>query len=449
MTDPVRRLTMLAAIGVLLVCLVACGLWLLDWQPVGMADATRLALFVTSVCLAGALWLLAVAIVRSGRLPRPTIWLVLGVAAAMRVLTLTAPPILSSDMYRYVWDGRVQLAGINPYRYVPAADQLVYLRDAAVYPNINRAEYAHTVYPPAAQAIFALAAIATPGVFGMKLMIAAFDALAIVALILLLRVVGRDPAELLIYAWLPLPVWEFAGNAHIDGAAAGLLALALLIAVRGRSIWTGIVLALATLTKFLPVVVLPAFSRPRDWRLPIAFVATLVVCYLAYGSVGWRVLGFLPGYVSEEGIASGHGIFLLGLLGQVVTLPAWAPKLYIVLVLAVLGYLAVRFAFTTELPAAPGPRVLMQARQAVILGGVLLVALSPHYPWYLGWLAPLACLAPLPSVLWMLGAAPLLAHGSFEYLAVPGAVYLPAVILAAIDLCRRLPVPPQALRSVQ
>ena len=61
-------------------------------------------------------------------------------------------------MYRYVWDGRVQLAGINPYRYVPAADQLAFLRDAAVYPNINRAEYAHTVYPPVAQAIFALAA---------------------------------------------------------------------------------------------------------------------------------------------------------------------------------------------------------------------------------------------------------------------------------------------------
>ncbi len=449
MTDPARRLSMLVAIGVLLVCLVACGLWLLDWQPVGMADATRLAVFVTSLCLAGALWLLAVAIVRSGRLPPHTIWLVLGIAVAMRLLTLTAPPILSSDIYRYVWDGRVQLAGVNPYRYVPAADQLAFLRDAAVYPNINRAAYAPTVYPPAAQAIFALAAIATPGVFGMKLMIAAFDVLAIVALIRLLRVAGRDPAELLIYAWMPLPVWEFAGNAHIDGAAAGLLALALLIAVRGRSIWTGIVLAAATLTKFLPLVVLPAFFRPRDWRLPAAFVATLVVCYLPYISVGWPVLGFLPDYVSEEGFASGHGIFLLELLGKAMTLPGWAPRAYIVLVVGVLGCLAARFALTTELPAAPGPRALMQARQAVILGGVLLVALSPHYPWYLGWLAPLACLAPLPSVLWMLGAAPLLAHGSFEYLAVPGAVYLPAVILAAVDLCRRLPVPPQALRSVQ
>ncbi len=449
MSDPARRLTMLAAIGLALTCLVAGGLWLLDWRAVGLADETRVAAFVTSLCVAGALWLLAVAIVRKGRLPPRTIWLVLGVAVAMRLLTLAAPPILSSDVYRYVWDGRVQLAGINPYRYLPAADQLAFLRDTAVYPNINRAEYAPTVYPPAAQAIFALAAAATPGVFGMKVMIAAFDALAIVALTLLLRAAGRDPAELLIYAWLPLPVWEFAGNAHIDGAAAGLLALALLVAMRGRSVWTGIMLATATLTKFLPAVVLPAFFRPRDWRLPVAFAATLLVCYLPYVAVGWRVLGFLPGYVSEEGFSTGHGVFLLELLGRVVTLPVWAPKLYIVVVLGVLGYLAARFAFATELPAAPGPRVLMQAHQAVILGGVLLVALSPHYPWYLGWLAPLACLAPLPSVLWMLGAAPLLAHGSFEYLAVPGAVYLPAVILAAIDLCRRLPVPPQVLRSVQ
>ena len=229
MTDPMRRLAMLAAIGVLLVLLIAGGLALLDWRPIGLADDARLAAFIASLCLAGGLWLLAVAIVRRGGLPPRTIWLVLGVAVAMRLLTLTAPPILSSDVYRYVWDGRVQLAGINPYRYLPVADELAFLRDEAVYPHINRADYAHTLYPPAAQAIFALAAVITPGVFGMKVMIAAFDALAIVMLIVLLRIAGRDPAELLIYAWLPLPVWEFAGNAHIDGVAAGLLALALLL----------------------------------------------------------------------------------------------------------------------------------------------------------------------------------------------------------------------------
>jgi hypothetical protein len=449
MTDPMRRLTMLAAIGALLVLLIAGGLALLDWQPVGLADDVRLAAFIISLCLAGALWLLAVAIVRRGGLPPRTIWLVLGVVVAMRLLTLTAPPILSSDIYRYVWDGRVQLAGINPYRYLPIDNALAFLRDEGVYPHINRADYAHTLYPPAAQAIFALAAVVTPGVFGMKVMIALFDALAIVTLIVLLRIAGRDPAELLIYAWLPLPVWEFAGNAHIDGVAAGLLALALLLAVRSRSIWIGVVLAVATLTKFLPAVVLPAFWRPRDWWLPVAFVVTLVCLYLPYSSVGWQMFGFVPGYVSEEGFSNGHGLFLLDLLGSVVPLPAWATRIYIALVLAVLGFLGVRLAFASELPAASGPRVIMHARQAVILGAVLLIALSPHYPWYLGWLAPLACLAPLPSVLWMLAAAPLLAHGAFEHLVVPGAVYLPALVLAAVDMCRRLPVPSQAVRSVQ
>jgi hypothetical protein len=264
--------------------------------------------------------------------------------------------------------------------------------------------------------------------------------------------VGRDRSELLIYAWLPLPVWEFAGNAHVDAAAAGLLALAFLVAMRGRMFWTGIVLAAAALTKFLPAVVFPAFWRPPDWRLPVAFAATVAVLYLPYATIGWQVLGFLPGYASEEGFDSGRGIFLLDLLESVTTLPGWAPRAYIALALGALGLLGACFAFGGKLPAAPGARLTLQARQAVILGAAVLVAVSPHYPWYFGWLAPLACLSPLPSVLWMLAAAPLLAHGSFEYLAVPGAVYGPAAVLAVFDLrrhgTRAAPIPPQAVRSV-
>ena len=159
MTDPMRRLAMLAAIGVLLVLLIAGGLALLDRRPIGLANHVRLAVFIACLCLAGGLWLLAGAIVRRGALPLRTIWLVLGVAVAMWLLILTAPPILLSDIYRYVRDGRVQLAGINPYRYLPVDDALAFLRDEDVYPHINRADYAHTLYPPAGQAIFALAAV--------------------------------------------------------------------------------------------------------------------------------------------------------------------------------------------------------------------------------------------------------------------------------------------------
>jgi alpha-1,6-mannosyltransferase len=452
MTRAGRRVAILAAIGVLLVVLVAAGLALLDWRPVGLADATHLAAFEVSLCAAGALWLVAVFIVRGHRLPRGTLWLVLGVATAMRVLTLLGPPILSSDVYRYVWDGRVQLAGVNPYRYVPAADELAFLREDAVYPHINRADYAHTVYPPAAQAMFAAAAAVTPGVFGMKLVMAGLDALAIGLLIMLLRIVGRDPAELVIYAWLPLPVWEFAGNAHIDAAVAGLLALALLLAVRGRWAWTGVVLAMAALTKFLPAVILPAFWRPWNWQLPLAFALTAVALYAPYVSIGDQVLGFLRGYITEEGITNGHGVFLLELLGSITALPAWSTYAYLVLVLAVLGALGLHFAFIAERPSAPDRRVMQQARQALILASVMLIALSPHYPWYLAWLAPFACLVPRPSVLWLLAVAPLLAHGSFEYLAVPGVVYGPAIVLAAYELYRgyavRLAVPSPVVRSV-
>jgi hypothetical protein len=441
MSGETRRAVLLVAMGVMLLVLVPAGL-----AALLLAGEASVPLFMTSICLAGALWLGAVALVRYGASPHWMVWFVVCVAVAMRAMTLAAPPLLSTDVYRYVWDGRVQMAGINPYRYLPAAPELASLRDDAVYPRINRAGYAPTVYPPAAEGVFALAAAVAPGVFGMKLVMAAFDALALVALAWLLRVAGRPAAELLIFAWLPLPVWEFAGNAHVDAVTAGVLALALVVAARRRAVWTGILLAVATLTKFLPAVVVPAFWRPRDWRLPLAFAAAVVVLYIPYLSVGWRVFGFLGGYVSEEGVQSGHGIFLLQLLGSVVTLPSWAGAAYIAGALAVVGALAARFAFSGTLPAAAGPRVLLIARQAAILGAAVLVAVSPHYPWYFAWLAPLACLAPIPSILWMLAAAPLLAHGAVETLIVPGAVYIPAAALALRDL-RRLPIPQPVIRS--
>jgi alpha-1,6-mannosyltransferase len=175
--------------------------------------------------------------------------------------------------------------------------------------------------------------------------------------------------------------------------------------------------------------------------------------YLPYATVGWQALGFVGGYAAEEGFETGRGVFLLQLLGCVTTLPGWASTAYVALALAALGLIGTCFAFGTKLPANQGDRLALQARQAVILGAAVLVAVSPHYPWYFGWLAPLACLAPLPSVLWMLAAAPLLAHGAVEYLAVPGAVYGPAAILAVFDLRRTrtpiAPMRPQALRSVQ
>ena len=423
------RSLLLCVIGFALVTLTAGAAKLLLLSP-----PQQTVWFITTVCFASALWLAAVVLVRRGNTPRGAIWIVLVVAAAMRTITFATQPLLSSDIYRYAWDGRVQRAGINPYRYVPDVPQLAVLRDQVVFPNINRANYAHTIYPPAAEAIFAAAALFAPGLYGMRAVMAGFDVLCIGCIAALLCLMERNPAELLIYAWLPLPVWEFAGSGHIDAAATGLIALALLLSALGGPVPLGITLAAATFTKFLPGAVLPVFWRDGRWKLLCVFVVTGIALYLPYLSVGRGVFGFLRGYTVEEGLRNGHGVVLLDILSRFGSLPHWAATAYFVSVLVVLTALSARFAFGVALGYSRSQHIEGQARRAAILGAVLLAAISPHYPWYFSWLAPLVCVAPLGSVLWLLAAAPLLAHDSVESLIVPLTVYVPAGILAVRDL---------------
>src|SRR5262249_40601827 len=139
---------------------------------------------------------------------------------------------LSTDVARYVWDGRVQAAGTNPYRYVPADTQLAPLRDQAIYPHINRVDYAVTIYPPVAEMIFLLASRVSESFTMMRLTMIGFEAVTVLALLALLDHDGRPAARVLIYAWHPLTIWEFAGTGHVDAAAIALMTLAMLAARR-------------------------------------------------------------------------------------------------------------------------------------------------------------------------------------------------------------------------
>ena len=80
--------------------------------------------------------------------------LIFGIGIMLRIYVLLFDPLLSTDVFRYIWDGRVQAAGINPYRYFPGHDALAHLRDATIFPRINRADYAVTIYPPVAEFFF-------------------------------------------------------------------------------------------------------------------------------------------------------------------------------------------------------------------------------------------------------------------------------------------------------
>ena len=64
------------------------------------------------------------------KVPRRTsVALILLGGVAIQLAAVSAPPQGSDDLYRYIWDGRVQAAGIDPYAYVPTARQLVGLRN--------------------------------------------------------------------------------------------------------------------------------------------------------------------------------------------------------------------------------------------------------------------------------------------------------------------------------
>ena len=402
--------------------------------------------FVVIAGLGAAVYLLAVLTVLHRAGPRHGVWVVLLVAAALRLPLIVAPPYLSTDIYRYVWDGRVQAAGINPYRYLPADPALAPLRDDQVYPYIARAEYARTIYPPAAQLVFAATGFVWSGVTGVKATMVGFEVLAVVCLLRLLAA-ARLPAErVLIYAWNPLPVWAFAGSGHVDAIAIGLLACALLLRVRRRDGWAGAALGLAIATKFLPAVVGPALWRPRGgWRTAAAAVATIAVAYALYSSVGARVFGFLGGYGSEEGYDSGEGFWLLAGLARLAAMPAWAAIAYEAAAVGILAAAAAWFAFRRPTPgcrtcpAGPDDPVAI-CHAAGILMALLMFAVSPHYPWYFAWLALPCVLAPTPAVLWMATAPILLYLDTFgDRFVWPSVVYVPAIALACVGLLRASP----------
>src|SRR5207247_7913615 len=113
------------------------------------------------------------------------------------------------------------------------------LRGPNIYPHVNRAGYAPTVYPPVAQMIFFIAARIQETGTAIKLVMTGFEAVTIGAILAWLRRDGLPPERVLIYAWHPLPIWEFSGAGHIDAAAVTLLCLALLAAMRARPVVEG------------------------------------------------------------------------------------------------------------------------------------------------------------------------------------------------------------------
>lgn len=369
---------LLAGIGLTLLVLYRIGL-----HASGVAD---IAWFIKLALFQSGLYLIAAWLIVRNRGGRFTLMLVILFAAIFRLSILFAPPYLSDDIYRYVWDGRVQAAAINPYRYVPADDHLQSLRDEEIYPKINRRDYAHTIYPPMAEAVFLLTTRVSESITWMKATMIGFEAIAIWAIVQLLAACGLPRQRILIYAWHPLVIWEFAGSGHVDAIAISFIALALLARRKNADVATGVALACATLAKVFPIVLLPGLYKRWNLKIPLAVAITILLGYVPYLSVGPRgALVFLLGQAPERGIESGEQFFLLGAIRR---LP-WGfhvpTAAFVGFAILILGGLAVWMLRKQK----SGDESYIA--NALLMAATFTVLVTPHFPWYYTWLIPFLC----------------------------------------------------------
>lgn len=359
----------LGGLGLLMIAFLATAPWILH--------AYDHAVFVPTIVLSGVITIAATTLAPSV----PERWgliLIIGMGIVMRLLVIGKEPLLSSDIYRYVWDGRVQAAGINPYTFVPADEALKSLRDTAIYPHINRADYAVTAYPPVAQIFFLAVTRVSETLTAMRLAMMACEIAVIVVLIDLLRRMCLPTTAVVAWVWHPLVIWEIANNGHTDALMLALLMIGIWLLVRNRRVAGAVAVALAALVKPYAVVALPAFWRPWDWRAPAAAIATAMICYLPYAGAGRGVLGFVTtkGYLSEEGLTDGSGYWLVALARAAFGDVPGLIVAYSIASFAAMAWLALR---ALSRPDATPQDMLLH------IGMLLMTALfilSPNYPWY-------------------------------------------------------------------
>jgi Glycosyltransferase family 87 len=403
-----------AAIGLLLSALAGLVL-LVVWPSLNPAHVRPLPV----IALAWIAFLTAAFLLRAVPV-RVAVALILLGGIGIQIAAVSAPPRGSDDLYRYIWDGRVQAAGIDPYAYVPGAAQVAGLRNEFLWHRgadhcVTSSEFAQfpaedlvtgctminrpavpTIYPPVAEAYF-LAVHYEPSGNNSTTPIQATTALvAVLTTVLLmfgLRRLGRDVRMAALWAWCPTVALEAGNSAHVDVVAVGITAAALLVLATargrsGRTVLGGVLLGLAIATKVTPALTVPAVLRRRWVTVVVSAGSAFVVVYIPHVlAVGGKVIGFLPGYLQQEGYDNGTRFGIIGLV--------LSGKL--ALAMAVLILFAVAFAVLQfSDPDRPW-------QGALVMTAAALAVTTPRYQWYALLLVMLVALDGKPE--WLAFAA--------------------------------------------
>jgi alpha-1,6-mannosyltransferase len=344
--------------------------------------------FIITLLVAGVAYLLAIReFFTTPRFPRHVVVIGLILAAVWHVEFLRAPPGADDDIHRYVWDGRVQRFGYNPYIVVPDDPAAKWLHTPETR-NLNNPEVP-SPYPAGAELFFRAITAIHESTLALKVAFVICELAIVIVLLDVLRHMGQGKHWVLAFAWHPLLATEVAGSGHIDIVGVLLLLVSAAALLRRWRTFAAIAFGLAVAVKFLPIVLLPLYwkrIRIRDALLAAATVGLLYVPFLnhgrfPFGSLGTFVQRFRfndPVFATLERVA--------------------APQI-------VVG-LAVLLGFLTAL--------WMRRRSAEWSGDAFawpmaasLLCAPVVYPWYLVWLLPFVRSAStLPIILWTVSIIP-------------------------------------------
>lgn len=334
---------------------------------------------------------------------------IVAVCALAHAFVIPARPDLSTDIYRYAWEGRLLLNGYNPFSAPPDDSAFVALRDA---------DYAHismqrmpTIYPPLAQAAFYLAARVHPGPTALKVLFSLFNLGTALVLVRVLRRRGIPASRVLLFAWNPLVIIETGHSGHVDAMASFFLVLALDLWESKRRVWVGVVLGVSALAKYLAVALVPWLARRRYVAVLAVMAAAIAAGYVPFFDAGGKLFASLRVYSENWWFNGPPYLALSSFLGDATI----ARRL--------LAGGGIAFAVA----AAYRERDL--ARYAYLVFGCMLAVSPTVYPWYLMWILPLLCL--FPSRAWIaFSGLVMLSYGVWNVFNDTGEWFVPTWLLA-------------------
>ena len=319
------------------------------------------------------------------------LWAVIVFSLMFRLTLLPVAP--SDDIYRYLWEGKLQLNGISPYSYPPEASSLEHLRDG-FFSGINH-KHLSTIYPPLTLMVFAAADYVSHSIMSMKSVFLIFDVLSIFILLRFLRVMGKDPLNVLTYAWSPLILISFAARGHCDSLQIFLVILALYLCAIRKNLRTVFSIALAVMSKFIFVIIAPFLIPGKKFKYVVVLFAVIAVLYLPYISAGKGLFSTLLHFGTQYHFNdSAHFLIFCLCIGSPL-----ASKIVTALIFGtVLFFLYKKYLnlSVTNNNGGSEKRGNIEINNFVLnyafvaIGTFLILAPTLH-PWYLTWIIPFLC----------------------------------------------------------